>query len=45
MKNRENYAATKIQSAFRGYDLRKYFGLDEKRAKLLLRIIEKLIMA
>ena len=45
MKNRENYAATKIQSAFRGYDLRKYFGLDEKRAKLLLRIIEKLLMA
>ena len=45
LKDRENNAATRIQSTYRGYNFRKFFGLDEKRAKLLLRIIEKLLMA
>ena len=45
MKDRENDAATRLQSAYKGYIFRKYFGLDEKRARMLLRIIEKLLMA
>ena len=45
MKNKEEDAATRLQSNFRGYNFRKYFGLDEKRTKMLIRIIEKLILA
>ena len=45
MKDKENDAATRLQSAYRGYIFRKYFGIDERRERLLLRIIEKLLMA
>ena len=45
MDDKENYAAEKIQAAYRGYDFRKYFRIDEKRTKILIRIIDKLIMA
>ena len=45
MKDKENDAATRLQSAYRGYILRKYFGIDERRERMLLRIIEKLLMA
>ena len=37
--------ASKIQAAYRGHDFRKLFNLDERRAKLLKRLIEKLILA
>ena len=45
MLDKEYDAATKIQSAFKGYLFRKYFGMDEKILRLLTKIIEKLIMA
>ena len=45
LKNRENDAASRLQASFKGYIFRKYFGIDEKRTRMLLRIIEKLIMA
>jgi len=45
MYDREDDAAARIQAAFRGYDFRKYFYLDEKRIRILTRIVEKLIMA
>jgi hypothetical protein len=45
MLNREDDAAERIQAVFRGHDFRKYFYLDEKRIRILTRIVEKLIMA
>ena len=45
MLDKEYDAATKIQSTFKGYLFRKYFGMDEKILRLLKKIIEKLIMA
>ena len=45
MLDREDDAAARIQAAFRGHDFRKYFYLDEKRIRILTRIVEKLIMA
>ena len=44
LKNRENDMASKIQAAYRGHNFRKLFNLDERRAKLLKRLIEKLIL-
>ena len=45
LKDKENNAASRLQAAYRGYNFRKYFGIDEKRTRILMRIIEKLIMA
>ena len=45
LNNRENDMASKIQAAYRGYDFRKLFNLDEKRIKILKNIIDKIIMA
>ena len=45
MDDKENYSAERIQAVYRGYIFRKYFGIDEKRTRMLIRIIEKLIMA
>ena len=45
MLDREDDAAARIQAAFRGHDFRKYFFMDEKRMRILTRIVDKLIMA
>ena len=45
LKNREDDMASKIQAAYRGHNFRKLFNLDENRARLLKRLIEKLILA
>ena len=43
--DKENIAVSRLQANIRGYLFRKYFGLDEKKTRILIRIIEKLIMA
>ena len=45
LKNKENDAASRLQASFKGYIFRKYFGIDEKRTRMLMRIVEKLIIA
>ena len=45
LKDKENDLASRIQAAYRGYNFRKLYNIDEKKAKLLKRLIEKLILA
>ena len=45
LKNRENDMASKIQAAYRGYNFRKLFNIDEKRIRILKIIVEKVILA
>ena len=43
LKNREHILISRLQAAFRGYNYRKTFNIEEKKIKKLTMIIEKLI--
>ena len=45
LKDRENDMASRIQAAYRGFHFRKLYNIDEKKTKLLHRLVEKLILA
>ena len=45
LKSKENEAASKIQSAFRGHNFRKLFNNDKLRTKLINQLIQKLLKA
>ena len=41
LKDKENDMVSKIQAAYRGYNFRKLYNIDEKRIKLLKRLLKK----
>jgi len=45
LKNLDDDMASRIQAAYRGYNFRKLFYIDEKRIKILKIIVEKVILA
>ena len=45
LKSKENEAASKIKSAFRGNNFRKLFNNDKLRTKLINQLIQKLLKA
>jgi hypothetical protein len=45
LKNLDDDMASRIQAAYRGYNFRKLFYIDEKRIKILKIIVEKVLLA